>query len=423
MHIAIIGAGSAGLAAAWLLESHHKITLFEKSPRLGGHADTVDVQLEHQDLCIDAGFDHFSAEMFPTFTRLLAKLDVPTHTYPMSASMAWDGSDDVTVLPPVRGGLPRWAGLRPAKLAELLQFRRVLKGAKALMKAKDSSITISDYVDSLGLNQRFQDHFLYPFLLGSWCVEPSELRGFSAYNVLRYAFIHQVDGLKHFQWLDIAGGTRVYIQRLAKSLQRTTVRTATEVRSICRTPTGYEIADSTGNIALADHVIMATNAYEAASILKEVRTAEPAVKQLKRFEYFRTEIAIHGDRRWMPPDARDWSVFNLRHEGRYTHATVWKPWRTTGLPVFKSWVTFKDEPPETLYAQASYWHGRITPEYFAAQRALAELQGEHQLWFAGVYTHDVDCHESAILSAVKVARRLAPESSRLAQLGAASGVN
>ena len=40
-NIAVIGAGISGLAAAYLLSRRHRVQLFEKEARLGGHTNTV----------------------------------------------------------------------------------------------------------------------------------------------------------------------------------------------------------------------------------------------------------------------------------------------------------------------------------------------------------------------------------------------
>ena len=46
--IAIIGSGIAGLSAAWLLNKHHRVTLYEAEARPGGPNHSVDVTLIHK---------------------------------------------------------------------------------------------------------------------------------------------------------------------------------------------------------------------------------------------------------------------------------------------------------------------------------------------------------------------------------------
>ena len=38
-NIAIVGAGISGLVAAYILGGKHRVTLFEKNPKPGGHAE------------------------------------------------------------------------------------------------------------------------------------------------------------------------------------------------------------------------------------------------------------------------------------------------------------------------------------------------------------------------------------------------
>ena len=100
--------------------------------------------------------------------------------------------------------------------------------------------------------------------------------------------------------------------------------------------------------------------------------------------------------------------------GRIT-LSVWKHWKSE-VPVIKSWVPHNAHLPEPLYAVTKYLHPRVDRSYFAAQEKLQQLQGNANIWLAGMYMADVDCHESAILSAVSVALRLAPGSARLKML-------
>jgi predicted NAD/FAD-binding protein len=354
--------------------------------------------------------------MFPQFTRWLRLLGVPLYRYPMSATVYTTDHSRTTILPPVRNGKILWAQLTPKKVIQLLQLRKVLTRAKRLMDARDTTITIEQYVDSLCLSSGFKEEFLYPFLLAGWCVEPDEFRSFMAYNVLRYSYMHQPAGLAPFYWLDIVGGTQTYIQTVTNSLTQTDVKLGVEIISIKRQGNGYQLVDSQGNDWSFDEVVFATNADEAGRILRDLDGAEPVRAQLDKIEYFKTSIAIHGDERLMPADRKNWSVVNIRYDGRHSSNSIWKNWRTDDRPIFKSWVTYEKELPQRLYALKTYWHARINAAYFAAQKGITQLQGEKHLWFAGVYTQDVDSHESALLSAIKIARRLAPHSTRLKEL-------
>ena len=57
MHIAVVGSGIAGLGAAWALSRSHDVTVFEAEPRLGGHANTMDVAwADGTTTAVDTGF-------------------------------------------------------------------------------------------------------------------------------------------------------------------------------------------------------------------------------------------------------------------------------------------------------------------------------------------------------------------------------
>src|SRR5699024_219941 len=78
--IAIIGSGIAGLGAAWLLQPHYDVTVFEADDRAGGHTHTVMVGEQP----VDTGFIVLNDRNYPRFQSLLAHLNVATQPSDMS---------------------------------------------------------------------------------------------------------------------------------------------------------------------------------------------------------------------------------------------------------------------------------------------------------------------------------------------------
>lgn len=165
MRIAIIGGGAAGLFSAWLLEADHEVTIFEKETRLGGHAQTVSVDLEGRTYQVDAGIHYFSDRLQPTFMRLLRHLDAPVVQYNPSSTFV-DLRDGWTVCMPPWGGASRLAiSLKPRTLSTLIQLQRLIRASIDLVEGDgDPFITLENYVAGLNLSAHFRNDFLFPYL-------------------------------------------------------------------------------------------------------------------------------------------------------------------------------------------------------------------------------------------------------------------
>jgi hypothetical protein len=56
MHVAVIGTGIAGGAAAWTLSKRYSVTVYDRELRPGGHSHTVTIDYDRTPIAVDVGF-------------------------------------------------------------------------------------------------------------------------------------------------------------------------------------------------------------------------------------------------------------------------------------------------------------------------------------------------------------------------------
>ena len=91
LDVAVIGSGVSGLTAAHVIGRRHRVTLYERQPRLGGHANTVVVTgTAGRSLGLDTGFIVHNERTYPTLLRLFRELGVATQDSDMSFGVHCD---------------------------------------------------------------------------------------------------------------------------------------------------------------------------------------------------------------------------------------------------------------------------------------------------------------------------------------------
>lgn len=425
--VAVVGGGVSGLVTTWLIEQEYEVTLFEQQDRLGGHANTVNVAVDGMNIPIDAGAEFFSDPLFPHFNRLLQILNVAVNKYPLTYTFYTVDGSEIILLPAIRDAQSKypWDTWEPHNILNMLQFKYIIDEGSDILKNVDTTITFQKYIDSLPLlTNEFKNNFLYPLLAGGWGASVDNVKGLAAYDLLKWFATNIPQGLTAADWNEVVGGMSVYVKALAQQLVRAKVKTSANIIQITYNNTVYTITEKNGTVSQFDHLVLATNATQAQALLKDIPETTNLQSVLGTVDYFHTTIAVHGDLDLMPSDKAGWSVVNVRYDGINSAISVHKPWKSPTIPIFRSWITYDVEAqestlnnlPQPLYALEHYDHPLPTPAYFEAQKAIALAQGTNNLWFVGMYTYDIDTHEDAIMSAVRIAQQLCPTSARLQQL-------
>ena len=409
MRIGIIGSGVSGMTAAWLLQHDHEVTVLEKAPRLGGHVETVPVELDGETIYGELGARFFFDSAYPYFLTLLRLLDVSLRWVDLKVCIHQVERGVSLALPP--RSLRQLARLlsAPRDLLHINSLRRLIQEQAGLSKRRDSWLTLREHLARGGYPASFGPEFAFPFLSACWGAPLEEIPDFPVYSLLK----GMPPGSKPGTY-EIEGGMSRYVRALHEELPRVKVHLEREVTRITHGD-GYLVEDTTGNRYDFDQLIVATSARDAAHLLREVPSAREMHSTVSSFRHWEIEIAVHGDASFMPPDRRDWSHNNLFFEHDHAWMTDWQGHRDR-RPVFRTWLPKSRPPPFPLYGKRSYHHVIMSSETTEQQRRIAAAQGKAGLWVTGMYAVDVDNHESAFLSALVPALALAPEAPNLRRL-------
>ena len=88
MKIAVVGSGISGLSSAYYLSKKHKVDLFEKQDRFGGHSYTLEVEFkDSQKVAVDIGFMVFNKVTYPNLIKFFKENEIEIEKSDMSFSV------------------------------------------------------------------------------------------------------------------------------------------------------------------------------------------------------------------------------------------------------------------------------------------------------------------------------------------------
>jgi hypothetical protein len=91
MHVAVIGTGIAGGAAAWTLSKRNAVTVYDRELRPGGHSHTATIDYDGTPIAVDVGFIVYNDLNYPHLTALFDHLGEETVPSSMSFAFTADG--------------------------------------------------------------------------------------------------------------------------------------------------------------------------------------------------------------------------------------------------------------------------------------------------------------------------------------------
>ena len=420
MRIAVIGAGIAGLGAAWLLGRTHEVVVFEKEARVGGHTHTHTVEQAGQKYAIDTGFIVFNPANYPLLTRLFSELGVATQPTTMSFSVKNEhtgleyNATNLNAMFCQRRNL-----LRPAFLRMVREILRFYREAPALLEVAGPGLTIGEYLAANGYGPLFISDHLLPMASALWSAPQSEVGQFPAKYLVQFMANHRMlDAKNRPEWRVVTGGSSRYLDKLVPALDGE-IRTSAGVSRVERSDQGVRVFCAAGEERF-DQVVFACHSDQTLALLADATPVERDV--LGAIGFQRNDTVLHTDASLLPRNPKAWAAWNVLrlredHKGHRGRDHYSEPACTVsycmnllqGLQSPDPYVvtlnaTARIDPAKIL-ARMDYAHPIYTHAAVAAQQRWAELNGVNRSWFCGAWW-GWGFHEDGLKSGVRVAEAL-----------------
>lgn len=450
--VAVIGAGAAGLGAAWLLaRGGYTVHLYEAEPTAGGHAHTIDIPIPGNAsgaiVPVDAGFIVYNTRTYPDLVSLFEHLGVEeenscmsfaasVHLPSRSTPFEW-GSDSIATLFADRENL-----YRPSIYRMLYDMRRFNNAVYSFVENlesdpefKDRDISLGEFLRVGSYSAIFTRAYLIPMVSAVWSATIAAAMAFPARSLFHFFINH---GLAQVfarpQWRTPAARSRDYVAKVLADIRihSGVILLNTPVTKVARTEERVTIYARDCEPKNVDHVVFATHAPTALHLLGPDAT-EDERSILGAFQYTENAAYIHYDESLMPGNKTVWASWNFmgrplaesssstgespsEHDQHPVCVSYWlnklQNYHKFHLPVPDLFLTLNPSSPidpGKVLKQLSFSHPQFTVEAVKAQSRLQDiLQGRNRSWFCGAYCR-YGFHEDAMMTGLDVAEKLSGE--------------
>ncbi|PBC79265.1 putative NAD/FAD-binding protein [Streptomyces sp. TLI_235] len=423
--VAVVGAGVAGLSAAYRLREHAEITLFEQDGRPGGHANTVEVEDDGRVLGIDTAFVVFNKPSYPNLSRFFDELGVATRRheggfnfFDLDSGLQY-GTAEMAL--PEEEVLARYPVEFRTIWREARRFHQ--EGRKDFLR-KRTDLPLGEYLDRGGYSAEFRYGYVILLCTAVWSVPAELIWEMPATTVIAFFMAHDEGGLggQRVDWQTVEGGSIRYV-RAALAAIDPKLRLGERVLSVTEQPDGVTVTTASGAEHF-DHAVVAAHGDQARDLLTEPSAVQR--ETLAKVRYNSSVAVLHTDPSVMPADRSRWDNWNygkVAVDGEVRPYVAYYMNRLHGFDSAQDYFVTLDCPlpvrEESVIRELHYEHPVIDLDLRTLQKTIYRVNEGTRIKLAGSYFHSkqlhwdqIGSHEAAFSSGLEAAEQLLRELGR-----------
>ena len=412
MKIAVIGSGISGLSSAYYLSKKHKVDLFEKQDRFGGHSYTLDVKLnEKEKVAVDAGFMVFNKITYPNLINFFKENDIEIEKSDMSFSVSVKGTNIEYCGKGLNGIFSNRGNLLNLKFVKMFfEIINFYKRCEKLNSNNIEKITLGEYLTKIGKSKYFIDYHIIPMVSAIWSMPPFEASQMPLTFFLSFFKNHGLFKLKDRpQWYTVTNRSKTYVDKILSKVSGEYFKNY-EINKIIRDNNGVKVYYGSENEFFNyDKVVLASHADESLKIISDITNKEREI--LSNFKYKPNKAVIHSDENLMPINKNAWCSWNssLNPDNKeQSSVTYWLNQLQnlkTDKNIFLTINPFVEIASDKIYHKVDFTHPYYDEKALQNQSNLKTIQNKNNTLFTGSY-FGYGFHEDGIKSSIEMLKTL-----------------
>ena len=413
MKIAVIGSGISGLSSAYYLSKKHKVDLFEKQDRFGGHSYTLDVVYgDKEKVAVDIGFMVFNKVTYPNLINFFEENAVKIEKSDMSFSVTVKDSNIEYCGKGLNGIFSNRQNLFNFKFVkmffEIINFYKKCENLNT--NNLDKQITLGEYLKKIKKSEFFINYHIIPMVSAIWSMPPYEASQMPMVFFLNFFKNHGLFKLKNRpQWYTVSNRSKTYVNKILSSISGEYFKNY-EINKVIRENNLVKVYYGSENEFFTyDKVVLASHADETMNIISDLTSQEREI--LSNFKYRKNKAVIHSDESVMPKNRKAWCSWNSSlnpNNNQQSSVTYWLN-QLQNLKINKNiFLTinpFFNINPDMIHNMIDFTHPYYDEKALNNQSKLSSIQNINNTLYAGSY-FGYGFHEDGIKSSIEMLKTL-----------------